>query len=94
METPQGGWKERRSPSDPLVDRVRGEYGEMPGLRLTLAQACRLWQMDAVACETVLQVLITEGFLARTEDGAFIAMPTTRKAIKASSSPIRHQRSA
>ena len=29
-----------------LVQRVRGEFREMPGLRLTFAQACRLWQLD------------------------------------------------
>lgn len=28
-----------------LIDRVRGEYREMPGLKLTVAQACRLWQI-------------------------------------------------
>ena len=94
METPQDRRKEGRSPSDPLVARVRGEYGEMPGLRLTFAQACRLWQMDAAACESVLQVLIAEGFLARTDEGAFIAMPTTHKVLKTSRSPMRHPRSA
>jgi hypothetical protein len=31
---------------DSLLDRVRGEYREMPGLQLTIAQACRLWQID------------------------------------------------
>src|SRR5713226_5303881 len=38
-----------------LAARIRGEYREMPGLRLTFAQACRLWQVDAGACHTVLQ---------------------------------------
>lgn len=56
-----------------LVARVRGEYREMPGLRLTLAQACRLWQLDAATCELVLQTLLEENVLARTKDGAFAA---------------------
>jgi hypothetical protein len=32
-------------PLDAFVARVRGEYCEMPGLRLTISQACRLWQV-------------------------------------------------
>jgi hypothetical protein len=67
---------------NPLVARIRGEYREMPGLRLTVAQACRLWQIDAPACEAVLHELITDGFLARTQDGAFIALPATGRALK------------
>jgi hypothetical protein len=55
-----------------LIRRVRGEYLEMPGLNLTLAQACRLWQMDAVTCQAALDALIAERFLGRTRDGAFV----------------------
>jgi hypothetical protein len=40
---------------EPLVQRIRGEYREMPGLRLTFAQAYRLWQVEASTCELVLQ---------------------------------------
>ena len=57
-----------------LAARIRGEYGEMPGLRLTLAQACRLWQVDASTCATVIEHLVREAFLYRTADGAYIAM--------------------
>jgi hypothetical protein len=59
-----------------LVARIRGEYREMPGLRLTFVQACRLWQLDTGTCEAVLHTLLTEGFLARTSNGMFIALPT------------------
>ena len=58
---------------DRLTARVRGEYREMPGLRLTLQQALRLWQLDAPTCERVLGQLMDEGFLRRTSDGAFVA---------------------
>jgi hypothetical protein len=57
-----------------LVARVRGEFREMPGLRLTLAQASRLWHMDSATCEAVLTCLLDEGFLVRTRDGAFVAL--------------------
>ena len=56
-----------------LVARIRGEYCEMPGLQLTLAQACRLWQVDASTCETVLEHLVREAFLSKTANGAYIA---------------------
>jgi hypothetical protein len=57
-----------------LVARVRAEYREMPGLRLTFGQACRLWHLDASACETVLEHLIREAFLYKTDNGDYIAV--------------------
>jgi hypothetical protein len=55
-----------------VIRRVRGEFLEMPGLRLTPEQARRLWRLDEAACEQVLGVLVDARFLARTRDGAFI----------------------
>ena len=37
-----------------VVARVRGEYLEMPGLRLTPEQVRRLWRLDEPSCEAVL----------------------------------------
>jgi hypothetical protein len=62
-------------PLEALVARVRGEYQEMPGLRLTLAQACRLWQVDASTCESLLEQLVRERFLYKTNTGCYIAFP-------------------
>jgi hypothetical protein len=64
-------------PLESLVARIRGEYREMPGLRLTFAQACRLWQVDPSTCETVLEELVREAFLYKTNSGAYIAQATT-----------------
>jgi hypothetical protein len=75
---------ENRMPStsfDSLVARVRGEYCEMPGLRLTVSQACRLWHVDVSTCEMLFEQLVLEGFLYKTEKSAYIAQPTTRKRI-------------
>jgi hypothetical protein len=41
-------------PLEDICRRIRGEYIEMPGLRLTVTQAQRLWGLDRTACETVL----------------------------------------
>ena len=55
-----------------VVRRVRGEFIEMPGLRLTPEQARRLWRLDELACDAVLGALVDARFLARTRDGAFV----------------------
>ncbi len=55
-----------------MLERVRSEYREMPGLKLTCEQAERLWDLDAAACERVLAALVDTKFLRRTRDGAFV----------------------
>lgn len=64
------------TPTDPdalafqaLVERVRSEFLEMPGLRLTLPQAARLWGLDLTSCEAVVDVLVERAFLHRTASG-------------------------
>ena len=54
-----------------ITERVRGEFREMPGLTLTLAQAGRLWSLDPATCTEVLTSLVSSGFLSRRPDGAF-----------------------
>jgi hypothetical protein len=55
-----------------LLGRIRGEYLEMPGLKLTLAQAQRLWGLDRTLCEAALAALEEGRFLRRTLGGAFV----------------------
>jgi hypothetical protein len=55
-----------------LIERVRGEFREMPGLRLAPVQAARLWSIDAAISMSVLEQLVRDGFLARTGDGAYL----------------------
>lgn len=61
----------RHTVSDLLL-RVRGEFLEMPGLRLTEAQACRLFGLDADACTALLVALVEVKFLFRTNGGGFM----------------------
>ena len=58
-------------PTGDLVRRIRGEYLEMPGLRLTARQAQRLFGLDATTCDEVLAGLLQSGFLSLTVDGMF-----------------------
>ena len=65
-----------QSSSDPAVARwvqtLRGEFLEVPGLLLTRDQVQRLWGLDGKMCDVVLESLIQEGFLRRTDEGGFV----------------------
>jgi len=53
------------SPNINLLNRVRSEFIEMPGLRLRIDQAQRLWNLDRALCESVLRSLVDAKFLRR-----------------------------
>ncbi len=61
----------RPSSEDETLYRIRGEFLEMPGLRLTPAQAQRLWALDRRTCEVLLTKLVDAQFLMQTGDGSF-----------------------
>ena len=54
------------------LTRIKMEYGEMPGLKLTALQVRRLCDLPPEECERALAVLLDIAFLARSRDGAFI----------------------
>ena len=56
----------------PLLHRIRGEFLEMPGLRLTPAQAARLWGLDRHTSERLLDGLTMTGFLLKNREGAYV----------------------
>ncbi len=64
---------------DRLVARVRGEYLEMPGMRLTFEQASRLWGLEPQACRHVLRALIELGFLSCGSDGRYARSSSERR---------------
>jgi hypothetical protein len=55
---------------DAAVRRVREEFREMPGLRLTLAQATRLWGLEHDLCRAVVERLVASAFLQWTSAGS------------------------
>ena len=75
-------------PDTALITRIRGEYLEMPGLRLTLEQAQRLCGVERMLCQTVLDALVEAKFLcvrpnrtyARAIDGQDVPRPRSAKA--------------
>jgi hypothetical protein len=58
-------------PHTALLRRIRAEYLEMPGLRLTLTQAQRLCGVDRATCQRVLDELVEARFLCVKRDGAY-----------------------
>jgi hypothetical protein len=75
-------------PHNAMLKRIRAEYLEMPGLRLTLEQAQRLCGVDRALCQQVLNTLVEARFLrvnangtyARLTDGADSPRPRPAKA--------------
>lgn len=55
-----------------LIEVVRGEYLEMPCLRLTRRQVQRLWALDSATCDRLLDALERTRFLARTPGGDYV----------------------
>ena len=58
-------------PHNAMLTRIRAEYLEMPGLRLTLEQAGRLCGVERTLCQMVLDSLVDEKFLCVNPDGHY-----------------------
>ena len=58
-------------PHNILLTRIRAEYLEMPGLRLTVAQAQRLCGVERALCMAVLDALVANRFLCVKPDGTY-----------------------
>jgi hypothetical protein len=54
------------------IRRIRGEFLEMPCMRLTPDQARLLFGLDETATGWVLTCLAREGFLAQTSNGEYV----------------------
>jgi hypothetical protein len=53
----------------PATRRIVHEFLEMPGLTLTVAQAARLFELEAWECDALFQGLVDGGFLVRAAGG-------------------------
>ena len=61
-----------------LLARILGEYQEMPGLALTVDQACRLWGLDRALCCRVTDALIARGALRWSRGERLMLVRTCR----------------
>ena len=53
------------------VERLRAEFLEMPGLRLTLTQIHRFCGLERSVCSAALDTLVKERFLCANADGTY-----------------------
>jgi hypothetical protein len=53
-----------------IVYRIQEEFREMPGLRLTPAQATRLWGLERDTCAAVIDRLVASDYLRWTDTGS------------------------
>lgn len=59
---------------DEQTERIRAEYREMPGLKLTAAQASRFWNLGPEQGQILLDALAAQGALLRTRDGHYVLL--------------------
>jgi hypothetical protein len=57
-----------------VLYRIRAEFAEMPGLKLTVPQASRLFQLEVMHCQQVLTSLVDTGQLVLRGD-TFLRTP-------------------
>lgn len=58
-------------PVNAMLERIRAEFLEMPGLRLTLDQVQRLCGVEQMLCQAVLDALVDAKFLCVKSNGAY-----------------------
>jgi len=59
------------SPDRQLLERVRAEYLDMPGLQLWPAQVQRLCGAERAACQVVLDTLVESKFLRLKSNASY-----------------------
>jgi hypothetical protein len=55
-----------------ILERLRAEYREMPGMRLKLEQVQRLCGIEQPLCKVALEDLVEAKFLRQGSDGAYM----------------------
>jgi hypothetical protein len=76
-----------------MLERLRAEYLEMPGLKLRIEQAQRLCGIEQTMCKLVLDALVKTSFLCLKSDGTFVrrmegSSPRPRLVKPLTSTPI------
>ena len=66
----------RSAPLATLLQRVREQYRDTPGLTLTKPQATRLFGVAPSVCAAMLRALVMENFLSRRGEGLFVRATT------------------
>jgi hypothetical protein len=57
-----------------MLDVITAEYREMPCLSLTKPQMQRLWGLEPIVCDGLVDALVTARVLRRTVTGTYVAV--------------------
>ena len=57
-----------------MLERIRAEYLEMPGLRLKREQVQRLCGIERSSCQVALDFLVKTSFLCVKSDGSYMRL--------------------
>lgn len=71
-----------------VLERLRAEYLEMPGMKLTTEQVQRFCGIEQTMCKLVLDALVKADFLRLKSDGTYVRLtegdsPFPRRPAKA-----------
>ncbi|PWT84443.1 MAG: hypothetical protein C5B57_04865 [Blastocatellia bacterium] len=69
---------------------IRAEYLEIPGLHLTKPQVQRMWGLDTMTCDALLDALVDARFLRRTHAGAYVLLDAGPVSTDTSPEGTRH----
>ena len=64
-----------------LTQRIREEFEEAPGLRVTVSEGSRFWGLDEMTCQQVLVRLRASGFLTVDSDSRYRRITTRDEAF-------------
>ena len=57
-----------------MLERIRAEYLEMPGMKLTAEQLQRFCGIEQTVCKPILDALVQTGFLCLKRDGTYVRL--------------------
>ena len=57
-----------------VLERIRAEYLEMPGMKLRIEQVQRLCEIEQTVCRLVLDALVKANFLCLKSDGTYVRL--------------------
>ena len=75
------------------IERVRAEFLEMRGLRLTAAQVTRLCGVEQTICQGVLDALVDVKFLRVSSDGTYTRLTDGSQPATHAAQPDKRRRS-
>jgi hypothetical protein len=97
MERTASPWQSEESivrTHDALIERLRAEFIEMPGLRLMREQVQRLCGVEQAICQIVLDELVNAKFLCRKPHGVYARLTdgdsSRRRPAKADLTPEKY----